>query len=63
MNCVSIVPGCNTETEEQEIHRLMDEFLDVYSLYLSTRLKFVKEETLMKAFEIHMLDPTFNCAI
>lgn len=46
-----------------EIHEKQNEFLDVYSLYLKTGLKWVKEEAILKAYELHMLDPNFSCDI
>lgn len=63
MSCITIVPGCRDETEEQEIYRLMDEFLDVYSFYLKTGLGLIKEEAITIAFQIHMLDPKFSCVV
>lgn len=50
------------EDEQQltgEIRKKQDEFLDVYSLYLKTGLAWVKEEVRLKAYELHILDPTF----
>lgn len=48
---------------EAEIKRKQDEFLDIYSLYQSTQLSWIKEELLAKAFEIHLLDPKFTLLI
>ncbi len=45
---------------QDEIRQKMDEFLDVYSLYLSTRFSWVRDEVKLKAYELHLLDPTFN---
>lgn len=45
---------------ETEVKRKQDEFLDIYSLYQTTRLSWIKEELLAKAFEIHLLDPKFT---
>ena len=44
---------------EHEIRRKQDEFLDTYSLYLRTGLQWIKEETILKAYELHMLDNNF----
>ncbi len=44
----------------EEIQRKIDEFLDVYSLYLSTRSAWVREEVKLKAYELHLLDPSFS---
>ena len=48
---------------EEEIRQKMDEFLDVYSLYLSTRFSWVRDEVKLKAYEIHLLDPKFSFQI
>jgi hypothetical protein len=45
---------------EEEIRQKMDEFLDVYSLYLSTRFSWVRDEVKLKAYELHLLDPKFS---
>ena len=45
---------------EEEQNRLVDEFLDVYSLYLKTRISWIKDEVRLKAYEIHLLNPTFK---
>ena len=45
---------------KQEVLKKQDEFLDVYSLYLSTRAAWVREEVKLKAYELHLLDPSFN---
>ncbi len=47
----------------EEVGRKMDEFLDVYSLYLRTRLAWVRDEVKLKAYELHLLDPAFNFQI
>lgn len=47
----------------EEVERKMDEFLDVYSLYLRTRLAWVRDEVKLKAYELHLLDPAFNFQI
>ena len=46
-----------------EIKRKQDEFLDVYSLYLRTGLQWIKEEAILKAYELHMLDSNFSFEI
>ncbi len=48
---------------QEEIRQKMDEFLDVYSLYLSTRFSWVRDEVKLKAYELHLLDPAFNFQI
>ena len=44
----------------EEIGRKQDEFLDVYSFYLSARADWIRNELKLKAYELHLLDPTFN---
>lgn len=53
----------DTEDMSAEIHTKQNEFLDVYSLYLRTGLKWIKDEAIMKAYELHMMDPRFSCEI
>ena len=45
---------------ESELRRKQDEFLDLYSLFRETRLSCIKEELLLKAYELHLLDPQFT---
>lgn len=42
-----------------ELKRKQDEFLDVYSLYIQTRVAWIRDEVKLKAYELHLLDPTF----
>lgn len=51
------------EDQQAELQEKRDEFLDIYSLYLKTGLRWVKEEAMQKAYELHLLDPTFSCEI
>ncbi len=44
----------------EEVRKKMDEFLDVYSLYLSTHNPWVRDEVKLKAYELHLLNPHFN---
>ncbi len=46
-----------------DIERLRDELLDLYSLYLKTRIPSVKQEVVSKAFELHLHDPEFSFII
>lgn len=48
---------------DREIKKKKDELLDVYSLYLKTGSKWVKEEAILKAYELHMLDTDFTFEI
>lgn len=47
----------------EEIQRKWDEFLDVYSLYLAAKTSLIREEVKMKAYELHLLDPSFSFQI
>ena len=40
-----------------DLKQRLDEFLDVYSLYLKTGIHSVKEEAIAKAFQIHLRNP------
>lgn len=48
------------EDLKRELDRKRDEFLDVYSLYLETGLSWVRDEARLKAYELHLLDPSFS---
>lgn len=48
---------------KEEVGRKRDEFLDVYSFYLATGFQWIREEVKLKAYELHLLDPTFNFPI
>ncbi len=37
-----------------------NEFLDVYSLYLQTRISWIYDEVRLKAYELHFLDSSFT---
>ncbi len=43
-----------------DFKRFLDEFLDVYSLYLKTGIRAVKEEAISKAMQIHLRNPEFT---
>ena len=53
----------DSEDMPAEIQSKQNEFLDVYSLYLRTGLKWIKDEAIAKAYELHMMDPRFSCEI
>lgn len=38
----------------------LNAFLDVYSLYLKTGISSVREEAIMKAYELHLSRPEFS---
>ena len=46
-----------------EIQKKQGEFLDVYSLYRATRFSWIKDEVRLKAYELHLLDPSFTFQI
>ena len=47
----------------EEVQKKQDEFLDVYSLYRATGFAWVRDEVKLKAYELHLLDPTFSFQI
>ncbi|MCM8774932.1 MAG: hypothetical protein NC930_01040 [Candidatus Omnitrophica bacterium] len=56
----------NIQDEEElqrEIVRKRDEFLDVYSLYLQCSASWIRDEVRLKAYELHLLDPSFTFQI
>ena len=50
------------DTEDQ-LKKIQNEFLDIYSLYRKTGLSWIKEELLEKAYQLHSLDPSFTFQI
>ena len=59
-----LVPFFETRAEyAEEIQRKRDEFLDVYSLYLRTRISWVRDELRLKAYQLRILDPAFSFQI
>ena len=44
----------------EEVRKKQDEFLDVYSLYLSTKASWIRDEVKLKAYELRLLDPNFS---
>jgi len=44
---------------EKRIAEKQNEFLDVYSLYLRTGSDWIKQEAILKAYELHVLDSKF----
>ncbi len=51
------------EDRAAEIRKKQNEFLDVYSLYLKTGLRWIKEEAIFKAYELHLLDKKYTFQI
>ena len=54
-----IKPEYGTDLE-LELEKRRNAFLDVYSLYLETGIPAVKEEAILKAYELHLRDPNFS---
>ena len=48
------------EEFEDELKCRQDEFLDLFSLYQRTGLSWIKEELLLKAYQLHLLNPDFT---
>ncbi|MBI4971808.1 MAG: hypothetical protein HZC17_08260 [Candidatus Omnitrophica bacterium] len=48
---------------EKKIVEKQNEFLDVYSLYLRTGSDWIKQEAILKAYELHVLDSKFTIEI
>ena len=64
MNTPYLILRIQDETElKEEVQRKQDEFLDVYSMYLSTGFSWVREELRLKAYELRLLDPSFSFRI
>jgi hypothetical protein len=60
MSSPYLVLRIQDETDlKEEIIKKRDEFLDVYSLYLKTRMSWVRDEVRLKAYELRILDPSF----
>lgn len=47
----------------EEVRKKQNEFLDVYSLYLQSGVSWVKDDVRLKAYELHLLDPSFTFQI
>lgn len=47
----------------EEIRKKQDEFLDTYSLYLKTKISWIRDEARLKSYELHLLDPAFTFQI
>ena len=64
MNAPYLMLRIQDEEElREEILKKQNEFLDVYSLYIRTRLSLVRDELKLKAYELRMLDPAFSFQI
>lgn len=47
----------------ETIKNKQNEFLDLYSLYRSTRIAWIHDELKLKAYELHLIDPSFRVRI
>ena len=50
----------DAEDIQFEIRKKLDEFLDVYSFYRKTGSAWIRDEVRLKAYELHLLDPSFT---
>jgi len=57
---IRIAPPEILEDVEDEIKAKLDEFLDVYSFYLKTRICWIRDEVRMKAYELSLLNRDFT---
>lgn len=53
------MPAMNDRRRKIEIESKRNEFLDVYSFYLKTRISLIFEEARFRAYELRLLDPGF----
>jgi len=61
MHTITILPPrTKTVTSERAVQEKMDEFLDVYSFYLKTRIAWIHDEVKLKAYELHTMDSGIN---
>ncbi|MBP9865683.1 MAG: hypothetical protein KBC91_04685 [Candidatus Omnitrophica bacterium] len=49
-----------TEISERAVQEKMDEFLDVYSFYLKTRIAWIHDEVRLKAYELQTMNSGIN---
>ena len=52
----TLTPRSKTVTSEREVLEKMDEFLDVYSFYLKTRIAWIHDEVRLKAYELQTMN-------
>jgi hypothetical protein len=52
----ALTPRSKTVTSEREVLEKMDEFLDVYSFYLKTRIAWIHDEVRLKAYELQTMN-------
>ncbi len=49
-----------TVISERAVQEKMDEFLDVYSFYLKTRIAWIHDEVRLKAYELQTMNSGIN---
>ena len=49
-----------TVVSERAVQEKMDEFLDVYSFYLKTRIAWIHDEVKLKAYELRTMNPSLQ---
>ncbi len=61
MKTMTVVsPRSKTLFSEREVLEKMDEFLDVYSFYLKTRIAWIHDEVRLKAYELSTMSSGLN---
>ncbi len=49
-----------TVNHDRATQAKLDEFLDVYSFYLKTRIAWIHDEARLKAYELRQMNPGLN---
>ena len=53
----------NTYEQKLAYQETLDSFLDLYSTWLKTHEPWLKIRVVMLAFELHRMDPSFECSL
>lgn len=53
----------NTYEQKLAYQETLDAFLDLYSAWLKTHEPWLKIRVVMLAFELHRMDPAFECSL
>lgn len=53
----------NTYEQKLAYQETLDAFLDLYSTWLKTHETWLKIRVVMLAFELHRMDPAFECSL
>ena len=51
---------CTNPVDGRALQEKLDEYLDVYSFYLQTRIAWIHDEVRLKVYELRLLDSRFN---